>query len=350
MNRRVNQDEQVERTVEDVAADWFARERSGEMTAVERRDLGAWLAADVEHRLVYDGMQRTFLAMERFRASPELLARRERVRTRYRTPRRPIRRALAASLAVAILGGGVAWQTLGPGFGSRTFNDHAYVTAVGERTNVTLPDGSVVTLNTDTVLRTEAGDGRRVLYLDKGQAFFRVAKDPARPFVVHAAGRTVTAVGTAFDVRVDKGEFKVVLVEGKVRVAAPAPSPAERGLTPRRADLPSEQVTEMVAGSELVAVDPRSWSVAETNVVMATSWVTGRLKFDNRPLGEVAEELGRYSLRKIIIDDPAIARESVSGTFEAGDIDGFVRTVQMADLARVSSRSATAITLTSPSR
>lgn len=350
MIRRVNRDQQDERTVEDVAADWFARERSGEMTSVERRDLDAWLAADVEHRLVYDGMQRAFLTMERFRASPELIARRERVRARYRTPRRTIRRALAACLAVAVLSGGVAWQTIGPGFGSRAFNDHAYVTAVGERTNVTLPDGSVVTLNTDTVLRTEADDDTRVLYLDKGQAFFRVAKDPQRPFVVHAAGRTVTAVGTAFDVRVDKGEFKVVLVEGKVRVAAPAPTPAERGLTPMHAALPAEQVTEMVAGSELVAVDPRSWSVTETNVTLATSWVTGRLKFDNRPLGEVAEELGRYSPRKIIIDDPAIARETVSGTFEAGDIDSFVRTVQMADLARVSSTSPTAITLTAPSR
>jgi len=348
MIRRVNEQNEAPRTVEDVAADWFARQRSGDMSAVEQRDLDAWLAADVEHRLVLEGMQRAFAGLEGFRASPELLARREKVRARYRPPRRTVRRALAACLAVAVLGGGFAWEALGPGFKSRAFGDAAYVTGVGERTNVTLPDGSVVTLNTDTVLRTEADGDTRTLHLEKGQAFFRVAKDASRPFVVHAAGRTVTAVGTAFDVRVEKGEFKVVLVEGKVRVAAPAPSAAERGLGAGTPAPKAQQVTEMVAGSELVALDPRNWTVAETNVTVATSWVTGRLTFDNRPLGEVAEELGRYSRRKIIIDDPAIAGETVSGTFEAGDIEGFLRTVQMADIARVAAASPTSVTLTSP--
>ena len=348
MIRRPTLLEEDARTAEDIAADWFARQRSGEMTEVEQRDLEAWLAMDPEHRLIFEGMQRTFMSLERFRASPEIMARRAIVRARHSVPRRYLMRGLAACLAVAVLGGGVAWQTVGPGFGARGFTDRAYTTALGERTNITLPDGSVVTLNTDTVLRTQASAGQRILHLEKGQAFFRVAKDPTRPFVVHAAGRTVTAVGTAFDVRVEKGEFKVVLVEGKVRVAAPAPAPADAGLPVASTPRPVLQTTEMVAGSQLIASDTRHWSVGETDVAAETSWVTGRLKFENKPLGEVAAEFGRYSQRKIVVDDPDLAREAVSGTFEAGDVDSFVRTVQMAGVARVTTSSPTVIRLAPP--
>src|SRR5690606_34195438 len=118
-------------------------------------------------------------------------------------PRRNfLRPALAAGLAIAILGGSgvlTVQNLLGP----KPLATQAFRTELGQRSTVTLPDGSVVTLNTDTVVRTRADGERRLVYLDKGQAFFEVAKDPRRPFVVTAAGRTVTALGTAFDVRVD---------------------------------------------------------------------------------------------------------------------------------------------------
>src|SRR5690606_6140981 len=136
---------------------------------------------------------------------------------------RTTRRAVVAGIAALVLSlGGVAFlrQSEGP----RPLATQAFRTVVGQQEAVTLPDGSTVTLNTDTRVRTVADSEKRLVYLDRGQAFFQVAKDPRRPFVVTAGGRTVTAVGTAFDVRVDEGTFRVVLVEGRVRVEAARPA------------------------------------------------------------------------------------------------------------------------------
>jgi transmembrane sensor len=319
--------------IEAVACDWFARRRSGEMSARDERDLEAWLALDPAHRAALEEVERAWAGLEAFRSTPQMLARRERARSRYAgVPRAWIMRAAAAFVAVAVIGAAAGWQYAGPGLFARGFTDQEYRTAIGERTNLTLPDGSVVTLNTGTVLRTRADHGRRLVYLDKGQAFFRVARDPLHPFIVTAAGRTVTAVGTAFDVRVDGG-FEVTLVEGKVRVAAPAPAstPAKPG-QPTSAPV---QTTELVAGNRFSARDNSQWVVASADTARETSWVTGRLTFENERLAEVVAEFERYSPRRIIIEDAALGDQRVSGTFEAGDVDSLVRTLRMAKIARV---------------
>jgi transmembrane sensor len=329
----------IDDAIEAAACDWFAKRRSGEMTPRDERDLDAWLALDPAHRAALEEVERAFHALEAFRSTPEILARRERARSRYRgIPRVWIGRAAAAFAALTVLAGGVGWQYAGPSLVGRGFTDQEYRTAIGERTNLTLPDGSVVTLNTGTVLRTKADHGRRLIYLDKGQAFFRVAHDPLHPFIVTAAGRTVTAVGTAFDVRVDHG-FEVTLVEGKVRVAAPT-SAAKPG-----APAPI-QTTELVAGNRFVQPDNSHWVVARANTAAETSWVTGRLTFENERLGEVAAEFERYSPRHIVFDDPALADQRVSGTFEAGDVDSLIRTLRMAKIARAEEEGGDAVHLT----
>ncbi len=330
--------------VEAAACDWFARRRSGEMTPKDERDLEAWLALDPAHRAALEEVEESWTALEAFRATPEIMARRQRARDRYAgVPRAWLVRVAAAVAAVAVIGAGVGWEYAGPGLFARNFTNQEYRTALGERTNLTLPDGSVVTLNTDSVLRTRAERGKRLVYLDKGQAFFRVAKDKTRPFVVEAAGRTVTAVGTAFDVRVDGG-FEVTLVEGKVRVAAPAPpsAPARPG---EPAPAPQIQTTELVAGNRFVQPDNSHWVVARADTARETSWVTGRLTFENRRLSEVVAEFERYSPRRIIISDPALGEERVSGTFETGDVDALLRTLRMAKIARVTSDDGDAVSI-----
>lgn len=327
--------------IEAAACDWFARRRSGEMTARDERDLEAWLALTPAHRAALEDVERSWAALEAFRSTPELLARREKARGRYAgLPRTWLLHAAAAVAAFAVLGAGVGWRYAGEGAFSRAYSDQTYSTAIGERTNLTLPDGSVVTLNTDSVLRTRAERGKRIVYLDRGQAYFRVAEDKTRPFEVHAAGRTVTAVGTAFDVRVDRG-FEVTLVEGKVRVAAPAATPPQKAGSPPPPAV--VQTTELVAGNRFSQPDNSRWVVARADTVRETSWVTGRLTFENEPLSEVIAEFERYSPRRIVIDDPALGEERVSGTFETGDVDSLLRTLRMAQIARVESETADAV-------
>jgi transmembrane sensor len=320
----------------EVAANWFARQRSGAITDQDRACLREWLQSDPAHAAAYADVRRGWGGAGSVRSDPRVLAMRERW-AGVEAPSRYWRagRALAASLIVALVLAG-AFAGWGIWAGPGTLGDHQYRTAVGEQRTIELADGSLVTLNTNTVLRTRRDDERRLLYLDKGQAFFEVAKNPDRPFVVTAAGRTVTALGTAFDVNVAEGEFKVTLVEGKVRVealVAAQPSPSATTATSAVTE-PVVQATEMVAGTQLVAPANEDWRIVRPNLLAETSWTKGRLIFNRQPLAEVVEEINRYSDRKIVIGDSKLADVPISGTFKPGDIASFVAALEDYQMAR----------------
>ncbi|HEX6858855.1 MAG TPA: FecR domain-containing protein [Caulobacteraceae bacterium] len=328
--------EEVVGDTRDIAAGWFARQRSGEMTPEGRAALRAWLEEDPAHRIAYLSVRRAWAGAGMVRGDPQVLEMRE----RWSRPAQEglARRSIAAALAALVLAGGGygGWRYA---TGPKPLKDEAFRTAVGEQRTLKLPDGSQVTLNTDSVLRTRADKDRRLIYLERGQAYFKVAHDRAHPFVVAAGGRTVTALGTAFDVRVDSGRFEVTLVEGKVRVEAPTPA---RPTAPGAANF---QATEMTAGSRLVATAREPWRVAPANVVVETSWTRDILIFDDEPLSAVAAELNRYSDKKILIADAATGQTPISGTFRPGDVDSFVRTLEAYRLARAGENSKEAVRL-----
>jgi transmembrane sensor len=333
--------------VEEAAGAWFARRRSGTMTSAEARALEAWLAEDPRHMEAFQTIELAWAEVEDFRSAPEILAIRERARGRRSGVTRAFAsRAAAAVLALAVIGlGGYGLKASG-WIDLHRFSNQSYATRVGEKTAVTLPDGSVVTLNTDTAIHTVASRDKRLVYLDRGQAFFRVAHDTEHPFEVHALGRTVTAVGTAFDVRVDRGRFEVTLVEGKVRVSAPVPAPAAAPAKPGAPPpAPVERTTEMLAGDQLVAVNDKEWTLERTDPIKETVWLVGRLKFEGEPLGQVAEEFNRYSTRKLVIADPKLAAKPISGTFRADDQDAFVQALAIAHIARVDSENGETVLL-----
>jgi len=315
-------------TLDDIAVDWFTRAGAGDMTAAETAELEAWLDADPVHRAAFDAVGFTWQGIEPLRADPRITA-----MQRGRPRRRWLPQAIAATLAVAVLGG-AGWQF----WPSPTLTNQQFRTGVGEKATVTLADGSVVTLSTDTLVRTRKDGEKRLVYLDRGQAYFKVAHDKAHPFEVHAAGRTVTAVGTAFEVRVDHG-FKVTLVEGKVRVDAPLAPPkvsTARAVSPIAA--PEVQETVMVAGTQLVAAGD-TWSVRPADVTRAVAWTRGQLVFVDEPLANVADEMNRYSDRKIYVDATA-GQKKISGTFKPGDVATFVSAVRDYGLVNVASASA----------
>ncbi len=329
----------------DMAAAWVSRERSGEMTPDEALALGEWLQADPAHRTAYAEIRHAWGEAAAVRADPKVMAIREHwLATQAHRRRRSALRAMAAGLAALVMAGaGVGvwqWAT-----GPRPLTDRTFETALGEQRELRLPDGSEVTLNTDTVLRTRADADKRLVYLEKGQAFFHVAKDAAHPFVVTADGRTITALGTAFDVRLDEGDFRVTLVEGKVRVEASAPQMASAAPGPRQVKV---QATEMVAGSQLIAPENEEWRLTRANVITETSWTHGQLVFEDKPLSDVVAELNRYSPRKMVIADATLAHEPISGTFKVGDIDRFIHAVESYGVARRGASTATTVELTAP--
>jgi transmembrane sensor len=340
------------RTPADIAGEWFARRRSGRMTAAEARELERWLDSAVGNRTAMEQIERAWHSIEGARAAPEILALRERARGRRAGLSRPaLTRAAAACVAAVVLTAGGFYLTSSGFLDRHRFADQTYATAIGEKTTVTLPDGSVITLNTDSVLRTRASRDERLVYLDRGQAFFRVAKNPDRPFIVSAAGRQVTAIGTAFDVRVDGHRFEVTLVEGKVRVDTPVTTLPDTPRPPtasRAEDTAPVRATELLPGDRMVATLDNQVVVARADTAKQTNWMVGRLKFEGEPMGRVAAEFGRYTTRKIVIDDAALAARPISGTFDADDTEAFADALQIAGLARIESATPGVIKLAPP--
>ena len=307
------------------AIDWFVRRRTA--SADTREAFQAWLAEAAENAEAYGDVERVWAVAGEAEDDSAVAA------MRTRRIGRPARRAIAAGIAALAIGLSVAglYAVSLP----KSLVDQSFRTGIGQQATVSLPDGSVVTLNTDTVVRTRADGERRLVYLDQGQAFFKVAHDKSHPFVVTAAGRTVTALGTAFDVRVDHGALRVVLVEGKVRVEAPASKAAPDRLVRPRPPL----ATEMAPGSELIAPDDAEWRLTRTNVAEETSWLHGQIVFDDEPLGEVVDELNRYSRRKIVLSEADLAQIRISGIFRPGDLDGFARALRTSGMAQLGGES-----------
>jgi transmembrane sensor len=320
-------------TVHDAAIAWRVRHQLRELEEAEQAEFRAWLDAAPAHRSAYAEIEEVWDTSGELGHHPLYLETRERAITAVDRLRMG-RRAIAAGLAAALigLGGGGLYLHNAP----KPLATQAFHTAVGQRATITLPDGSEVTLNTNSIVRTQAAEDKRLVFLDSGQAFFRVAKDRRHPFVVTAAGRTVTAVGTAFDVRVDHGELKVVLVEGKVRVAPVTTAP--RIAPTRSATSPQPVVTDMSAGSQLVVVNDTDWRLTPTDVARETSWLKGQLVFDDEALGDIVEEMNRYSERKIVLNDSRLAAHRLSGNFTPGDVRGFARMLRTGGVASLRER------------
>lgn len=192
-----------------------------------------------------------------------------------------------------------------------------YSTVKGQHRTITLDDGSVVTLDTATTVQTAYSANRRDIALLQGQAFFRVAKDKARPFVVEVGDRKVTAVGTAFDVRMDGERVRVALIEGRVHVDPLKPKGLARWV-------PSIGRETLDAGQELVASRDGAMSVSTTDVERMVQWQQDQLIFRDDTVEGAVAEFNRYSNQPIVIDDPRVASLRVSGVFRTDRQENFL--------------------------
>ncbi|MGE5565212.1 MAG: FecR family protein [Parcubacteria group bacterium] len=315
------------RTLAEQAADWDIRLRSAACSPADREAFERWCAADPAHAEAFDGLQLGIGALkDAYATSPRLRAMRDQARSLRPAPQ-PWRMAAgvaAATLAAGALGGYV-YTHQGQGGSSLATMElprgapSVYQTAVGERTSVTLSDGSVVTLNTRSRLVVNYTPGRRDVTLVAGQALFHVAHNTARPFVVTAGSRQVTAVGTAFDVRLDRKQVKVTLIEGKVRV-----EPA-KGSIWRALPLAPKNLT---AGEELVASNTSPVvQVATANIPVETSWRQGVVVFNDTPLADAVAEINRYSPDPISVGDDALSDLRINGRFRTAEPAAFVNAV-----------------------
>lgn len=322
--------------IEQAAADWLA-ERGEGMSRQRAREFKAWQARDPRHAAAVVRLEQACALLERL---PQVRSRLLPV-VAFPAADRPAassRRAgmrgwwwgsgvAAALLIVAILG----WR-LAPA--SPDFTD--YATSVGGYNRIVLQDGSVVELNANTVVRVAFTPGERRVWLRAGEAYFTVAHDGARPFIVSAAHLSVRAVGTAFNVRRGGESVEVLVTEGKVQLASLTREDAADGASgppPVLATLAANERLAVPSPARLTGVAPGHVPPVVERVpseVMRVSlaWQERKLVFANTPLREVVAQFNRRNRVQLVLGDPALAERPVGGTFAADNAEGFARLLE----------------------
>ena len=327
------------RTVDLVAAEasaWFVEFRTGEMTAGERTRFYEWLRRSPEHIQAYlevaEGWAELPTSDPEHRLDIQGLI--ERARTDHdenvvTLPSRPLTSGKRRSLTLTAWAAALAGVTFAIGLAWWVYVSQAdkYRTGVGEQRTVRLLDGSKIELNALSSVRVSLSNSVLDVDLIEGQAFFHVAKDSARPFLVHSDGTTVRAVGTQFDVYRKSTGTVVTVLEGRVAVAqtrGPEVTGQAGAVPPAQVFLiAGEQVTVPVQHGMEERPQPK-----QTDVAVATAWVQKRLVFEETPLAEVAEEFNRYNTRHLLIVDPKLRTMGISGVYSSTDPDsllGFLR-------------------------
>ena len=315
--------------IDEEAAAWVWRMEGGLAAGADPDGFEAWLRQDPRHRRALEELTKVWETLDGIAASPlaalpDLPAAGE-IQQGTRSNRRPLWFAAAAAAAAAGLAVAV-WMNRG----SET---QILQTAVGQHRDVVLADGSVVSLNTNTVVETNLGRDVRAIYLRKGEAHFDVAHDRSRPFLVHAGDAVVRAVGTEFEVRLRADQHVDVLVnEGRVEVEPDvAEAPAAISVAHERSR-PIAAAHAVNAGQAL-STATTSYAVVPMSPEQVSSelaWREGAVVFDSEPLSEAIAEIQRYTDARIVISDASIATLPVGGRFKTDDLQGFLNGLETA--------------------
>lgn len=303
--------------IEAQAALWLERRHFGVWDDTAKTAFDTWLAESSAHLLAYWRLDATWNRTERLVALKSSRTEIVALEKKSIWPNM-IRWAAAAGIIAAIAGAT-----------SLYFSDPrivTYSTALGERKILTLPDGSKIELNTNSVLRLAEG-GSRKAWLDKGEAYFQIVHNTALPFAVNAAGHRVTDLGTAFTVRTDRNRLEVSLLEGSARLDT--------------ADARVQQHSTVLIPGDVLVATPSSLSVAkrpERRLREALGWRRGVLVFDHTTLADAAEEFNRYNSTKLIVADSPAAKRTIGATFPVHDVELFARVAQQVLGLRVEHR------------
>jgi transmembrane sensor len=298
------------------AAAWVVRLGGRVPTPDEIPEFDAWLRSNPHHAIAYDDASRTWRDLAAMRQSEhygKLLGTptlRERIVSALNVPRWAIAAGSVAAAAV------VAWLVLGSD-ALRFFNDTKRVeTRVAEIHDLTLPDGSQVSVGARSQFDFEITREQRRATIIDGDAFFSVTKDPARPFYVTVGDVQVKVVGTQFEVRRRGDDVSVAVLEGIVEVT--------------RRDGDAAQVLHLRRGEAVTAGPGAGGAVHAVNTEDVGAWRSGRLVYDNVELRDVIADANRYGRTRIVIADSQVASLRITTSFRASQVDGLIETLQNA--------------------
>ncbi len=295
--------------VEACAAAWLERSVCEAWTSEDQARLDLWLAASLAHRVAFVRLQTAWTQTDRLAAlRPATAQTSARFRAFGNLPFSRAVRWAGLFFVVAVLTTMAALNRDAPQF------QHVYTTQVGGHETIRLADGSTVELNTDTSLRVAVSADRRIVWLDRGEAYFQINHDPVRPFIVMAGNRRVTDLGTKFVVRREPNRLQVDVVEGRVWLDA--------------SNDKSQSQSALIGANQTAVATANKISIsrkADAKLIDGLGWRHGVLVFDNTTLADAVAEFNRYNHRKIVVGDNVAAAQTIGGTFPKTDVDAFTR-------------------------
>jgi transmembrane sensor len=309
-------EEQVQRYRQ--ASEWLVCIRSESPGEAEIERWLAWCEEDARNLAAFEEIGRDWSDLEGLRTAPELIQTTDRqvlgsrmrvaIRKSGAFPRSALwLSGIAATLAVIAV--------TGYGFWSRTWEAPRLVTSGNWKTAI-LPDGSSLVLSAKASAEVDfTGTDRDLKLRPEGEAYIRVHHDKTRPFIVQAGAVTVTAVGTAFDVRRERDHVTVTVEEGTIRVVAPGSDGALQWQASAgyQIDYSEHDKTAVVA-----SIDPQR----------VLQWRSGQLSYDRAPLATVIADINRYSKTHIAISDPSLEHMEFSGTVFVASIGDWVSALE----------------------
>ncbi len=283
------------------AIEWFVRLQSEHCAEQDRLLFETWLAKNDSHRAAYAEAERVWAGMDYLKSLPVPgLA-----EARSAKPRR----STAASLAIVLLTTALLTGTWLE-YSAETIH---YATRMGERRRIELADNSHIDLNTDSRISVKISLLQRKVVLTQGEALFDVKHTVLRPFTVQVGDLSVRDVGTRFNIRKQSKGATISVLAGEVELSN------GQGVINRH----------LIAGKQQIYQETSGLGQAESiEAETLTAWVNGQLVFKHTPLHEVTAELERYHPVHFTFSDPKLAQNTLSGTFNADDLEPFLHALE----------------------
>ncbi|WP_299982193.1 FecR domain-containing protein [uncultured Pseudoteredinibacter sp.] len=302
----------------DQASEWLAKVDRG-LSPSEQLALQQWLDSNPMHRRNLFDMAALWDSMSILSELSEMFPLEEQAKPSKASWR--YYSAIAASLMLLSLGIGLFW------INQHLLLQDQYTTAIGEHRLFELNDGSSIHLNTNSRVSVNYSLGLRQLTLEQGEAHFNVAHDEQRPFVVSAGQQTVTAVGTAFNIRLSQqDDMELLVTEGRVSLANKIDDSATNQPNPTT----PTTTTYLDAGQKIAAntlaqspIEP----VASSAIDGKLAWQRGFIVFDGTPLGQALQEVQRYAEYDIVATED-IQNLEIAGFFKTSDIDKLIASLE----------------------
>ena len=307
---------------QDAASVWIARLDRG-LNARQAAELQRWMAEHPDN-------ERMILEMASLWDKMDTLGR---LSTLFPPPEKPSSRIpliLGAAagitvLAVALL---LVFAVSLPGHQPHPEpTEYVYQTAVGEKTEITLADGTALVLNTDSRITVQYTERFRLISLERGELYVDVAPDKRRPLSVVAADQIVRAVGTQFNVRITTDQqIELMVLEGRVRVGV-----RERSANPLVVEEPilaAGTTRSLAAGESTILGSPEVAEISPADMEVRLSWREGNLIFRGESLEDAMREVERYTPGEFVFLDQDLKKIRIAGLFRAGDVDGLLATLQ----------------------